>query len=159
MIVGPHGASDWLYLAGVPILAGAALCELYSRYRAGSVLLDLGSRPGRAIQLGAGFLMLGLGCIEAPFLPGSMFMGLFYAAFGGMTLVFATRRFQIRQSGIFVCKLFRWEEIEEYRLGPRGDLALKVKGKDWSRPVARVSSELWERANRVLASRLLLSAT
>jgi hypothetical protein len=151
MIAGPHGASDWLYLAGVPILAGAAAGELYCRNLGGPVLLDLGSSR-REVQLGAGLLMLAIGCFDL--FVAAPFMGFFYICFGGWALLFATRRVQIRQTGIFERKLFRWEEIEKYYLGPQGGLALKLKGKDWTRTRVRVPSELWRQANEVLASKL-----
>ncbi len=90
MIAGPHGASDWIYLAGVPILAGGAAWELYSRNLAGPVLLDLAGVAVEATVEGAGLVMLGIGCFDL-FL-GRLFMGFFYICFSSWTLLSATRR-------------------------------------------------------------------
>jgi len=150
----PHRSSDWVYLLGVLIFVGFAVAEFYRRHRAGPVLFDLGGPNRHGVTLAVGVLMFALGCVEIVFLPPGRFQGLFFICFGAMMLPAATGRAQIRQSGIFGRRLFRWEEIEEYYLGPKGGLELKVKGTGWTRTRVRVPSELWRQANDVLASRL-----
>lgn len=149
----PHKAVDWVYLAGALLCLGGVLAELWLRKRAGPVLLDLGDQ-GRGIRFGAGVLMLVLGCFDLLFPPPGRFQGFFFIAWGATILLLPGRRFQICQSGIFARKLFRWEEIDQYYLSPTGGLALKLNGKDWTRPGARIGLDRWQQANALLASRL-----
>jgi len=154
MVVAPHRAVDWVYLTGVVFLAAGASWEIYRRRMAGPVLLDCGGNSRGEIKSGVGTLMLVLGCVALLSEPRGRFQGLFYLGWGVSMLLTPARRFQICQSGIFGRRLFRWEEIEEYYLSPKGVLALKLRGKDWTPSGGCVPCDEWRQANVLLASRL-----
>lgn len=150
----PHAIIESLYLAGVFVSAAGLVWECCRRRMAGPVLLDCGRNTRRQVQAGAGVLMLAWGCIILFVGSPVRFQGWFYIGCGAVILLSATRRFQIRQSGVFGRRFFRWEEIEEYYLSPKGALVLKLKGKGWTRSAGSVPADEWQQANELLASRL-----
>lgn len=153
MIAGPHRAIDWLrFISGV-IGIVLVTVELYRRRRPGPVLLDCGGHGRREMQLGFGVLMGALGLFDMLFVPALRFQGFFWIVYGCSMLVSASRRFQIREAGVYGRKFFRWEEIEEYYLSPKGGLGLKLRGSDWIWS-GRVPADLWREANELLALRL-----
>jgi hypothetical protein len=116
----------WLWFAEVLACAAVVVFEVGRRMFAGPVLLDVGipEQPDavglsqRKYQLGWGVIMLAVGLIEA-LLPRLRLLGLIFVLQGILTVVRTTRRLQIRQAGILHQKLFRWEDIQEWRLRPK----------------------------------------
>jgi hypothetical protein len=154
MMTAPHRATEWGWLLCGAIGIAWIAVELGRRRRLGRVLLDCGSLSLRATaQLGFGIVMSTMGLVEMFVVPGSRFQGFFWLVYGCTMLVSRSRRFQICEAGIYGRRFFRWEEIEEYYLSPRGGLGLKLCGKDWVWS-NKVPAELWQPANQLLAARL-----
>jgi hypothetical protein len=153
MIAEPHRAKEWLELvlsAGVVVLVMIEPCR---RRSLGRVILDFGGHSQRGAQRGFGVLAGAWGLLQMYFVPANRFQGFLFLMQGCQILASSSRRFQLREAGIYGRKLFRWAEIEEFYLSPRGGLSLKLRGKDWVSS-GSVPPDLWQEANEVLASRL-----
>ncbi len=153
MLAAPHRALESLWFISGAIGILSFTVELYRRRRLGPVLLDCGGYGRREMQLGLGVLMGALGVFDMLFVPAHRFQGFFWMGYGCMMLLNGSRRFQIREAGVYGRKLFRWEQIEEYYLSPKGGLGLKLRGSDWIWS-GRIPADLWREADELLALRL-----
>jgi len=153
MLAVPHRATEWGWFILAVIGVAWATVELCRRRSLGRVLLDCGGHGQREMQLGFGVLLGALGLFALLFVPSDRFRGFYWMVDACLLLVSSTRRFQIREAGVYGPKCFRWEQIEEYYLSPKGGLGLKLRGSDWIWS-GRVPADLWREANELLASQL-----
>jgi len=150
---------DWIWLViGLFWVAGFAV-EIRGRQRAGAVLLDIGYNPQREMQLGMGGMLLLMGSYMALTSSRYLFQGLAFVAWGMTQFALATHRVQLRQAGIFGRrKLIRWEEILEYSLDIKGQLALKLRQSQKWTSLGRVDFVQRQEVCDLLASRVPAAA-
>jgi hypothetical protein len=142
--------AEWLFLA-LGLICFAILAIHFWRFRAaGPILLDIRSHNSSHLGFGIVALLAGLFFV---FFTEFRFMGVYWLGYGALMVVAGLPRFQIREAGVFTRKLFRWEDLEEFYLGRKGDLGLKLRGKGWT-GVGEVPRESRQRLNEVLSARL-----
>lgn len=121
-------------------IPGAAIVarEVWLRRSAGPVLLDPGipeervgmGIAGRKPRLILAVLMLSFGLIETIY-PRFRFQGSVFLTWGSLSVSGAVRRpFQFREAGVLGRKLFRWQDLQDYYVSPKGGLNLKLAG-EW----------------------------
>ena len=123
------------------------------------MLLDLGVPPEERVRksrlaLGFSVLMLLFGPIVA-LSPRSRVQGFMFIAWGGASAasIAFPRPFQFRQAGILGRKLFRWPEIQDYHVSPKGNLTLKLSG-EWISPVGNVPAPRRQEVASLIASQI-----
>lgn len=136
-----------LYLLACIILL---LNEFRRRRRGGAVMLDLGfperrsdggflTKRATAIVLGVCWIALG---IADNFIPRQRLSGLTYVLLGTFWLAASVRRrYQICVNGFLGRKLYKWSEIQEYYLTPKGALCLKMSNRGWTGFICRIPPE------------------
>lgn len=155
----------WLWLVWGIGIALIFLPEMRRRMRAGPVLLDLGipeervgmGIAGRKSRVILGVLMLSFGLIET-FSPRFRFHGSVFLAWGSLSVIGAVRRpFQFREAGVLGRKLFRWQDIQDYYVGPKGNLTLKLSG-EWIGAVGNIPPSYRQEAASLIASKVMVRA-
>jgi hypothetical protein len=151
----------WMFLA--EILGAAVLCTavIVRRRIAGPMLLDLGSIQPWGIgsmtspraRLALGIAMLVLGVFDTFVIP-TKFTGLAFVFCGEFTILIASRKVQIRQNGILLGKLMRWDEIREYEVSPRGFLRLRLVDGLWRRFDVEIPEALQPHVRRLFEPRV-----
>lgn len=158
-MLSPHRIMDWIWLVIGLIWVALAAVEVRKRHRAGAVLLDIGYNPQREMQLGFGVLLVAFGFCAAVTSSRYRIQGLAYVAWGMSQFALATHRLQLRQAGIFGRrKLIRWEEILEYSLDIKGQLALKLRQSQKWTSLGRVDFVQRQEVCDLLASRVPAAA-
>jgi hypothetical protein len=151
MVGGPHPVIDWLYLfSGVACFA-VLLIPFYRSKGAGQILLDVSGHDSS--RVGFGILMLATGLFWMVFATHYRFEGFGWLGYGALVTVANIRRLQIREAGVVSSKLFPWENIREYYLGPTGGLSLNLRDTGWKN-LGSVPREQRERVNDLLSSRV-----
>ena len=151
MVSGPHQAIDWLYLLSGVACFAVLVIPFYRSKAAGAILLDVSSHE--SLRVGISILMLATGLFCILFAPHYRFRGVGWLGYGALGIVGSLRRLQIREAGVLSNKLFRWENIREYYLGPHGGLSLNLRDKVW-RNLGKVPAELRQGVSHLLSSKV-----
>jgi hypothetical protein len=156
----------WLWPVWGLGVAAIFVPEVRRRMRAGPVLLDLGvpeeraemGLSGRKPRLILAALMVTWGVIET-FSPRFRVQGSVFIAWGSFSVVVACipRRLQLRQAGVLGRKLFRWEDIRDYYISPKGNLTLKLSDSGWTAAVGNVPVPQLQEVAGLLASKTAAS--
>jgi hypothetical protein len=154
------GILPWLWLIWGLGVAAIVVPEVSRRRRAGRVLLDLGVREehagmglaGRKPRLIVGILMLSSGLVEV-FPPRFRVQGFMFLAWGSFSVIGSIRRrLQFREAGVLGRKLFRWQDIQDYSLSPKGGLTLKLSG-EWIGCIGYIPPPYRQEAATLIASK------
>jgi hypothetical protein len=157
----------WLWAVWGLGIALIFVPEMRRRMRAGPVLLDLGvpeervdmGLAGRKSRLIFGVPQLSLGLIET-FSPKFRIQGFVFVAWGSFSVAAAIpRRLQLRQAGVLGRKLFRWQEIQDYYVSPKGNLTLKLAGTGWTYCVGNVSPPHRQDVASLITSKVMVRTT
>jgi hypothetical protein len=118
----------------------------------------MGFLAGRKTRLILGVSMLLFGLIGT-FSPKTRVQGSVLVAWDSVSVVAAAirRPFQLRQAGILGRKLFRWQDLQDYYISPKGGLTLKLSG-EWSGCVGRVPPPRRQEAASLIAAKIPVHA-